>query len=298
MKFSYVVLDQIIQDIGIDKPGNIVYGIPRGGMCACALLQEATVTVDPASATHFLDDVIETGATRAKYQEMYPGIPFHALYDKTHKRRDGEPHPWVEFPWEQSEYSEPEQAVRTLLRFVGENPDREGLKGTPDRVCRYLKEATSGYQEDAQKHLAKNFATDDVASDDDAEQIERYDNMVVVRNIEFFSLCEHHMITIHGFCSIAYIPKEKVVGLSKVARVVDVFAKRLSIQEKMTAQISQALKKGLEVEDVAVIIDAKHYCMIARGVQKGTSSTKTACLSGEFKSDATVRNELMFHLRD
>jgi len=185
-----------------------------------------------------------------------------------------------------------EKAVRVLLEYIGEDPDRDGLAGTPDRVVRYLREATEGMSIDPAVFLEKDFAN----GDDDSEA-SPYEGMVVEKNIDFFSLCEHHMIVIEGTAHIAYIPGDKVVGLSKLARVVDAFARRLTIQEKMTSQIADTLEKGLNTSDVAVVIDAKHYCMISRGVRKKDSSTRTAVLRGMFMDSDEVRNELMFHLQ-
>jgi len=184
-----------------------------------------------------------------------------------------------------------EAAVRTLLRFVGENPNRDGLRDTPGRVIRYLEEATSGYDEDPAVILSKTFSTDDM------EDVTRYDNMVVLRDIPWYGICEHHLVTIDGLAHLAYIPKKRVVGISKLARLVDCFSRRLIIQETMTSQIADAMQKYLRTKDVAVVLDATHYCMVSRGVRKTGSRLRTADMRGVFLKTTGAQTELMFHLQ-
>lgn len=178
------------------------------------------------------------------------------------------------------------RAVRTLLAWVGEDADRPGLRETPDRVLRAYGELFAGYGQDPAAILAKTF--DEVAD---------YDGPVVVKDIEFSSHCEHHMVPFRGLAHIAYLPDRRVVGLSKLARLVDVFARRLQIQERLTAQIAQALDSALRPRGVAVVIEAEHHCMTMRGVRKDGARTITASSTGMVREDPTVRAEIMALLR-
>ena len=173
-------------------------------------------------------------------------------------------------------------AVRKLLLWAGDDPDREGLVGTPDRVARAYKEFFAGYEQDPEEILRTTF-----------EEVEGYDEMVLVKDIGVESHCEHHMVPIIGRAHIAYIPNNRVVGISKLARVVDIFAKRLQIQEKMTAQIANAIENVLQPKGIAVVIDASHQCMTTRGVNKPESSTVTSSMRGVFKDNPRTRNEFL-----
>ncbi len=174
------------------------------------------------------------------------------------------------------------QAVRTLLEYAGDDPDREGLLETPARVVRSYEEHFAGYTMDPYAILSKTF-----------EEVEGYDEMVFLKNINFESFCEHHMAPIIGNVHLAYIPNKRVVGISKLARIVDLYAKRLQIQEKMTAQIATTIQEVLEPKGVAVIIDAIHQCMTTRGVNKDRTSTITSQMVGLFREDARTRAEFM-----
>jgi len=174
------------------------------------------------------------------------------------------------------------EAVRKLLLWAGDDPDREGLVGTPDRVARAYKEFFAGYEQDPEEILRTTF-----------EEVEGYDEMVLVKDIGVESHCEHHMVPIIGRAHIAYIPNNRVVGISKLARVVDIFAKRLQIQEKMTAQIANAIENVLKPKGIAVVIDASHQCMTTRGVNKPESSTVTSAMRGIFKDNPRTRNEFL-----
>jgi GTP cyclohydrolase I len=171
--------------------------------------------------------------------------------------------------------------VRGLLEYLGDNPDREGLKDTPERVIRAFAEYFSGYNEDPKEHLLKTF-----------EEVEGYDEVVLVSDIDVFSHCEHHLAPFVGKAHVAYIPDGRVVGLSKLARVVEVFAKRLQVQEKMTMQIAQVIEEVLKPAGVAVIIQCRHYCMCHRGVNKPNSWTTTSKLTGAFLKNPSSRLEL------
>lgn len=174
------------------------------------------------------------------------------------------------------------EAVRTLLRWAGDDPTREGLLDTPDRVVRAFGEWFAGYSEDPVDVLSKTF-----------EEVEGYDEMVVLRNISFTSHCEHHMAPIHGRAHVGYLPASRVVGISKLARVVEVYARRLQIQEKMTAQIANAVNDTLNPLGVGVVIEASHGCMTTRGVNKSDSSLITSQMIGAFRDNPSTRREFL-----
>jgi GTP cyclohydrolase IA len=177
---------------------------------------------------------------------------------------------------------EAEEAFKTILAWMGEDPDREGLLETPKRVVKAFKEYFGGYTQDAEKILDKTFG-----------DVEGYDDMVVEKNISVTSHCEHHMAPIVGMAHVAYIPKNRVVGLSKLARVVDVFSKRLQTQERLTMQVAQALMKSLDAKGVAVTIDAAHQCMTMRGIKKENATTVTNYFLGQFKEDLSIQNRYL-----
>ena len=173
------------------------------------------------------------------------------------------------------------QLIRELLRRIGENPAREGLKETPNRIIRSWKELFSGYDQRAEDVLVTQF------------HAEEYDEMVLLRDVEFYSTCEHHMLPFCGRAHIAYIPENKIVGLSKLARLVDVFARRLQVQERLTQQIASELQRVLKPKGVAVMLEASHQCMSCRGVRKQSGKTITSCLVGAFKENLASRTEFL-----
>ena len=173
-------------------------------------------------------------------------------------------------------------AVKTLISWAGDDPTREGLVETPDRVIRAYREFFAGYEEDPEQVLAKTF-----------EEVEGYDDAVIVRNIRVESHCEHHMVPILGVAHVGYIPNKRVVGISKLARIVDIFGKRLQTQETMTAQIADTIDRVLEPKGVAVVIDAGHQCMSTRGIHKTESSTITSRMLGIFREKPETREEFM-----
>jgi GTP cyclohydrolase I len=177
---------------------------------------------------------------------------------------------------------EAEQCVRKLLAYLGDDPEREGLVDTPKRVLGAIEEHFRGYQEDPVEHLSRTFT-----------EVEGYDELVLVSDIEIYSHCEHHVVPFVGKAHVAYIPNGKVVGLSKVARVVDTFAKRLQIQEKLTAQIANTIDETLSPQGTAVILQCQHFCMCYRGVRKPGSWTTTSRLTGCFLKDEAARMELL-----
>jgi GTP cyclohydrolase I len=178
--------------------------------------------------------------------------------------------------------AEAEEAVRTLIRWAGDDPTREGLLGTPERVVRSYLEFFSGYDSDPVEILQRTF-----------EEIEGYDEMVVLRDIRFESHCEHHMAPIIGRAHVAYLPSNRVVGISKLARVIDVYSKRLQIQEKLTAQIANTINDVLRPKGVGVVVDASHQCMTTRGVHKPGTTMVTSHMLGHFRSDPKTRREFM-----
>jgi GTP cyclohydrolase IA len=175
-----------------------------------------------------------------------------------------------------------EAAVRTLLRWAGDDPDREGLQATPERVVRAFEEFFSGYRSDPVELLQRTF-----------EEVEGYDEMVLLRDIRFESHCEHHLAPIIGKAHVAYLPDGRVVGISKLARVVEAYAKRLQIQEKLTAQIANAISDVLRPKGVAVVIEAAHQCMTTRGVHQPGVSMVTSRLLGAFRDDPSTRREFL-----
>ncbi len=182
---------------------------------------------------------------------------------------------------------EAEEALIKILTWIGEDPNREGLLETPKRVIKAYKEFFSGYKEDANKVLEKTFG-----------DVEGYNDMVIQKNISVQSHCEHHMVPILGMAHVAYIPKERVVGLSKLARVVDVFAKRLQTQERLTLQIAKSIMTALDAKGVAVTIDAAHQCMTTRGIKKERASTVTNYFLGQFKDDLSIQNRYLRFIKD
>jgi GTP cyclohydrolase IA len=181
---------------------------------------------------------------------------------------------------------EAEAAVKTLLRWAGDNPDREGLLDTPARVAKAYGELFGGYAEDPAAELGRTF-----------EEVAGYDDMVLIKDISFHSHCEHHMVPIIGKAHVAYLPDGKVVGLSKIARVVDIFARRLQTQETMTAQISQCIDEVLRPRGVAIIVEAEHMCMAMRGIKMQGSKTLTTSFTGEFKDNPSEQVRFMTMLR-
>ena len=178
-----------------------------------------------------------------------------------------------------------EEAIEIIIRWIGEDPEREGLKSTPKRVVRAYKEYFQGYKEDPAKHLTKTFT-----------EIEDYDDMIIEKDISIRSHCEHHMAPIIGVAHVAYIPSKKVVGLSKLARVVEAFSKRLQTQERLTMQIAKTIMHVLQPRGVAVTIDAAHQCMTSRGIKKEKTTTVTNYFLGAFKEDLSFQNRYLRYI--
>lgn len=267
-----------------------IYGVPRGGVSAAYLVKNASllgcsVTLDVDEADYIIDDIIDSGATKKRYEESHPAILFLALIDKTDESCEylGE---WVVFPWERSENDEPdetiEENVTRILQYIGEDVKRGGLLDTPKRVAKAWAEWCSGYKEDVKQHF-KTFE----------DGSEGCDEMVIIKNIPFYSHCEHHMAPFFGTVTIGYIPNGRVLGLSKFSRIVGVFAKRLQVQERLTTQIAECLMEGLNARGVGVVINARHMCMESRGICQQGSETQTQKLLGIFKEKADTKAEFL-----
>lgn len=251
------------------------FGIPRGGVYVSLMLDEYDIhpVKKPHLADVFVDDIVHTEKTKTHWQEKYPGKPFYSLYT-------AEQGQWLVFPWEQmQDETGPTENVRRIITYIGDDFDREGLKETPDRVVKSWNTLYGGYNVDP-KSVLKVFEEDSS------------DEMVVLKNIEFYSTCEHHMLPFFGKAHIAYIPDKKVVGISKLARVLETFARRLQIQERLCQQVTALLDCELKPKGSACILEAQHFCMTSRGVQKQNSIMTTSSLSGVFKTDPRARAEL------
>lgn len=267
------------------------YGIPRGGANVVALLHPAVIPVGSAEeADIVIDDLIDSGGTMdsvfKEHEHLHPAS-FFALIDK----RDPESPfhgKWVVFPWElDTEAHAPEENVRRILSYIGEDPDREGLRDTPKRFLKAMREYTEGYAKDPKAVLGTSFDL----TDTDPEAV--YDQIILSGPLPFSSMCEHHMAPFEGHAWIAYLPSKegRVVGLSKLARVLDIYAKRLQVQERMTTQIANAIEGALGPQGVGVIIKARHTCQCNRGIKKDGRMV-TSIVRGCFH-DAGVKAELM-----
>lgn len=273
---------------------RILYGIPRGGIAPALMvadainrsvpkgLQMAFVTDDPDEAFFFIDDVIDSGSTRDHYVNTYGSdTAFLALFDKKAGRDQG----WLVFPWEIThggdDQSDTDIIIR-LLQTLGEDPQREGLLETPARVMKAWKEWSSGYEMDP-KTILKTFK-------DGADGV---NELVIVHDIPVVSKCEHHLADIIGLAQVGYIPDGNIVGLSKLARLVECFARRLQVQERLTNQIADALMEHVQPKGVGVLITAGHACMSTRGVKIHGSETTTSALRGCIFDEPAARHEFM-----
>jgi len=265
--------------------GIKLYGIPRGGIYAAqAVLQELQrlnvpcVLMEKDQPVHvYIDDIIDTGATANRYQRGND-TPFYALVDK--QGRDIKLNKWISFPWERMTNDDgPVENIRRLLEFIGEDLNRDGLKETPERVIKSFGKLFGGYEQ-VPEDVIKVF--------DD-----RCDEMVIVKDIEFFSTCEHHMLPFHGKAHIAYIPDGKVIGVSKLVRILEIYSRRLQIQERICQQVTQAIDSLLKPHGAACVLEAQHFCMTARGVEKQNSIMVTSSLTGVFRDKPEARSEFM-----
>lgn len=263
-----------------------VYGVPRGGVpvaLGIAPRTECDVVSEPCKADFIVDDIYDSGATHRRYRESFPGTPFFTLVDKRDPRFAGK---WVVFPWEVTDQGVEvgaDDIVLRLLQFIGEDPLREGLKETPRRVLKAWKEWAQGYGQDP-REILKTFQ-------DGAEECG--DEFVIVSNIPIVSKCEHHLADITGIAHVGYIPNGKIVGLSKLARVTDLFARRLQVQERLTNQIANAVHDVLEAKGTGVIVRAQHACMSSRGVKVHGAVTTTSAMRGALLTNPAARSEFL-----
>ena len=276
------IVDKKVKDyMKVFHKHKYVYGVPTGGIPVAILFAKGTgleliETLDNYIPDEVLivDDIIDSGKTRAYYLEYC----FISLWNK--EKDGGE---WIEFPWERMKNQSPaEDSVVRMLEYIGENPKRNGLLETPKRVVRAWDYIFSGYKTDVAS-LMKTF--------EDADY--DYNQIVLLKDIEIFSMCEHHALPFSGRASVAYIPNKKVIGVSKLARIVDAYSKRLQIQERLGEQVTGALMEYLQPQGAACIIEAKHLCMQMRGVEKQHSTMVTSSLKGVFLDDSKAREELM-----
>lgn len=274
------VANQIIEVHG--KKTVLVYPVPEGG-CFAALAIESHVRSFGGSlqfvehweeAEICLDDVIDSGATRERFAARH----FYALVNK---RQEGLSSDWVVFPWEKGgdEEEGPTKNIRRLIEFIGDDPNREGLRETPRRVIRAYQELFSGYEADV-SNVITTFE-------------DSCDDMVLVKDIEFYSMCEHHMLPFFGRAHVAYIPDGRVIGVSKLIRLVEIFSRRLQIQERLCREVTGALREYLKPKGAACVLEAIHLCMTSRGVQKQHSKMVTSSVVGVARDDQRVRQELM-----
>lgn len=262
-----------------DKPEFKIYGVPRGGMIIAGFLNHAQNVYNPNQADFIIDDIIDSGTTRDRYRREYPEKPFVALIDK----QTNEDHAnlgWVVFPWETDEQDSIEDAVTRQLQYIGEDLSREGLAETPARVVKSWAHLFSGYNTKIEDLMT--IFTDGAC-----------DEMVILKDIEFYSTCEHHLLPFMGVAHIAYIPNGKVIGISKLARLLEMFSRRLQIQERIGEQITSALMQHLEPKGAACVIESEHLCMKIRGVEKKNSKMITSSLKGVFMEKPEVRAEFM-----
>jgi GTP cyclohydrolase I len=259
-----------------------IFGVPRGGInAACYVVascpMSAMVTYDINTADIIVDDLIDSGKTAKKYGDS--GLPFFALFNKKEMKTND----WLVFPWEiENEQEGPTDAVTRLLQHIGEDVTRGGLIDTPTRVIKAWSEWAGGYNVDIPK-LFKTF-------EDGAENC---DEMIVVKNIPFYSHCEHHLAPFFGSATLAYIPDGRIVGLSKLNRLVKALSQRLQVQERLTCQIADAMQEHLKPLGVAVKLHARHLCMESRGVCQSGHETHTTALRGVFKTQPETRAEFM-----
>ena len=243
------------------------FGVPRGGQYIAALLNPVDT---PEQADVICDDLIDSGTTMDVWRQKFPEKPFMAVFDK---RNNGSE--WLRFPWEQSGDVDVQENIKRVLQYF-DDPAREGLAQTPKRYISFLKEFLAPQE--------FNFT---------AFNSEGMDEMIVQTNIPFYSLCEHHMVPFFGVAHIAYVPKGKIVGLSKLARTVDLYSHALQNQERITQQIAQRIEKELSPLGVGVVLTAKHLCMEMRGVKKHDTWTTTSKMVGVLKSDLNCRQEFL-----
>ncbi len=279
------VVERIKDDHEGEKNLN-AFPVPRGGIYAALAVQGAATSYGlvinlleaDEEADIIIDDIVDSGRTRERYRAVSK-CPFYALIDKTEPSctlKDK----WVVFPHERmTQDSGPEQNIVRILEYLGEDPCRDGLKETPARVVRSYLELYSGYKQDP-KDVIKCFE-------------DPYDELVLLKEVQFSSVCEHHMLPFMGMAHIGYIPDGRIVGISKLARVLEIYSRRLQVQERLTVQVTDALDAYLKPKGSACIVEASHSCISCRGINKQQSKMVTSSLTGVFRHDARARSELL-----
>lgn len=260
-----------------------IYGVPNGGLHVVSLVLASrpylSAVETPEEAEYFVDDIIDSGRTRDYYVSTY-GKPFAALVDKQGDDKNWAQGKWISFPWERmARQVGVEENIVRLLQFIGDDPSREGLKETPARVVKSYQEIFSGYKVDPEG-IVKTFEDG------------KCDEMVVLKDIEFFSMCEHHLLPFSGVAHIGYLPQGRIIGVSKLSRLLEVFARRLQVQERLTCQVTEALDKYLQPLGSACVLEARHSCMSCRGVNKNPLLI-TSSLTGVFREKPEVRAEFL-----
>lgn len=272
------ILNRIFEtypDIDSDNP-LWIYGIPRGGQVVAGVLGYCTdklkVSDKPDKADIIVDDLYDSGSTFKQWKEKYPQSDFYFLFDK---RQSSFANVWLEFPWEREGKKEVEDNVRRILEYLGEDTNREGLIDTPKRYIKFWNEFLS----------PPDFNPTTFSA-------EGYDQMIIQSNIPFYSVCEHHLAPFFGQGYIAYLPDKKIVGLSKLARTLDKFSRRLQNQERITNEVVDYLMEVLEPKGVGCVLKAQHMCMEMRGVKKHNTFTTTSALRGVFL-DKPIKDEFI-----
>lgn len=272
--------------------GRKVYGIPRGGAALAGMLHGRhglVAVMSPEDADCLVDDILDSGATKERFAASFPDKPFLVAVDKREPEWAGK---WVVFPWEKSDAVEDHEDLgRRLIELCGDNPAREGMRDTPRRYLKAMREMTRGYGEDPAYHLSRVFGLADV------EGVSTYDELINSGPIPFVSLCEHHLFPFYGHAHVCYIPKgNRVVGLSKIARMVQGFAARFQVQERFTRQVLDAMASALSPEGCGVVIKARHTCQCWRGV-KADGRMVTSALHGVFRDNPMARAEMIQMMR-
>lgn len=254
-------------------PVGKCWGVPRGGEIIAHIRGNVARTINDCD--FIIDDLIDSGKTLKEFREEYPNKPFYALFNKKQEKINE----WIVFPWEKSDIKD---SVTNILTYISEDPRRDGLLDTPKRVIKSWEHLYGGYKQDPKEILSTSFEND-----------KGYNQMVVLKDIEFYSTCEHHLLMFWGRAKIGYIPKGKIVGISKLARVLEVFSRRLQVQERLTQQIAEAIQESLDPLGVGVVLEAQHSCMVVRGIQKQNSIMTTSCLLGSILNEQSAREEFM-----
>lgn len=256
-------------------PSRKFYGIPRGGQIVAGLTGTAVDKIEECDI--IIDDIKDSGETQKRWKEKY-NKPVIVLYEKTNE--DG----WIEFPWEVNDATKDlTDIVIRMIESLGEDIRRDGLHGTPERVVRSWGELFSGYYKDPKEYL-RTFESG------------TYDQMIILKDCELYSTCEHHLLPFYGKIHIGYIPNQKVIGISKLARIAECFSRRLQIQERIGEQITTFIMNELNAKGAMCVIEARHLCMMARGVEKQNSIMVTSSVKGDFWK-AEARNELLSMIR-